>query len=98
MPALFPPWSNTTIRVVLVAVVLLLLGLPGALAIYMRSPYGTGENYEVVQPVEFDHRHHVGDDGIDCRYCHSGVETGPYAGVPSTKVCMGCHNQIWNDV
>jgi hypothetical protein len=98
MPALFPPWSNTTIRVALAALVVFLVGSPGAIMIYMRSPYGTGQGYEIPQPVEFDHRHHVGDDGIDCRYCHSAVETGPYAGVPPTKVCMGCHNQIWNDV
>jgi hypothetical protein len=38
----------------------------------------------------------VGDDGIDCRYCHTTVETGPYAGVPSTGVCLNCHSQIWN--
>jgi hypothetical protein len=37
----------------------------------------------------------VRDDGIDCRYCHDGVERSPYAGVPSTEVCMGCHNQVW---
>jgi hypothetical protein len=47
-------------------------------------------------PVQFDHRHHVGDDGIDCRYCHSTVEVSASAGIPSTSLCMNCHSQIWN--
>lgn len=97
MPALFPKWSNTAFRIVLGTLVVLALGLPGVLSAFMRMPYGTGQGYEVVQPVEFDHRHHVADDGIDCRYCHSTVESSPYAGVPPTATCMNCHNQIWND-
>jgi hypothetical protein len=39
----------------------------------------------------------VGDDGIDCRYCHSSVDKGPFAGMPSTQVCMTCHSQLWSD-
>ena len=41
------------------------------------------------QPIEFDHRHHVGDDGIDCRYCHDAVESAPYAGVPADRALHG---------
>jgi hypothetical protein len=66
------------------------------LCIYVRTPYVTNAGFNVVQPVMFDHRHHVDDDGIDCRYCHATVETSPYAGVPPTATCMGCHDQIWN--
>jgi hypothetical protein len=47
------------------------------------------------QPVQFSHKHHVTDDGIDCRYCHTSVETSPFAGMPSTDTCMTCHSQIW---
>jgi hypothetical protein len=36
------------------------------------------------------------DDGIDCRYCHTSVETSPFAGIPPTKTCMNCHSQIWS--
>ena len=96
MPQLFPPWSNTALRMALATVVIMLVGIPAALCIYVRSPYVTSEQFEVVQPVMFDHRHHVADDGIDCRYCHSTVETSPYDGVPPTATCMGCHAQIWN--
>jgi hypothetical protein len=49
----------------------------------------------VEQPVEFDHRHHVRDDGIDCRYCHENAERSNYAGVPPTSRCMDCHAQVW---
>ena len=97
VPALFPPWTNTATRVVLVVMG---GGLATALAmpmIYARSPFATGQGDPLLQPVQFDHRHHVRDDGIDCLYCHEGAERSPFAGVPASEVCMGCHNQIWND-
>jgi hypothetical protein len=62
-----------------------------------RSSYITNQNNEVMQPVQFSHKHHVGDDGIDCRYCHTAVETSSSAGMPPTQTCMACHSQIWND-
>lgn len=51
----------------------------------------------VEQPIPFSHRHHVGDDGLDCRYCHTSVETSAFAGIPSTQVCMTCHSQLYDD-
>jgi hypothetical protein len=62
-----------------------------------RSSYITNKFVEVQQPVQFSHKHHVGDDGIDCRYCHSTVETTATAGMPPTQTCMNCHSQIWAD-
>ena len=62
-----------------------------------RSSYLTGRYLEKQQPVQFSHKHHVGDDGIDCRYCHSTVETTASAGMPATQTCMNCHSQIWSD-
>src|SRR6185437_3071316 len=47
------------------------------------------------QPVPFSHRHHVGGLGLDCRYCHAGVESSPYAGMPPTKTCMTCHSELY---
>ncbi|HKY03482.1 MAG TPA: cytochrome c3 family protein, partial [Blastocatellia bacterium] len=44
---------------------------------------------------QFSHKHHVGDVGIDCRYCHTSVETSAVAGIPPTKTCMNCHSQIF---
>jgi hypothetical protein len=63
--------------------------------IYSRSSYGTGAGEVRVQPVPFSHQHHVGDLGIDCRYCHTAVERSSYAGMPPTKTCMNCHSQMW---
>ena len=62
-----------------------------------RSTYLTGRYLEKQQPVQFSHKHHVGDDGIDCRYCHATVETTASAGMPPTQTCMNCHNQLWLD-
>lgn len=60
-----------------------------------RSSYLTNRYLERPQPVQFSHKHHVGDDGIDCRYCHTSVETAASAGIPPTQTCMNCHNQLW---
>jgi hypothetical protein len=62
-----------------------------------RSSYVTGKFLEKQQPVQFSHKHHTGDDGIDCRYCHTSVETTASAGMPPTQTCMNCHSQIWAD-
>lgn len=75
--------------VLLVAIVLLTLGALD------RSSYNTGVGVEIEQPVQFSHKHHSGDDGIDCRYCHTSVEYSSNAGMPPTKTCMNCHTQIW---
>lgn len=95
--ALFPPWTNTATQVVLLAGALLGAGLLAAPMWYARSPYATGQDDPVLQPIAFDHRHHVGDDGVPCLYCHDGADRAPYAGIPPTARCMGCHAQVWND-
>ncbi len=78
----------------------MLLAVPaiaiGGLLAYVRSPHVTNQAHPVEQPIEFDHRHHAGDEQIDCRYCHWTVEKSPSAGIPSTTVCMSCHAQVWN--
>jgi len=51
----------------------------------------------VAQPIPFSHKHHVGDDGIDCRYCHTTVEKSAFAGLPSSGICMSCHSQLYTD-
>ena len=51
----------------------------------------------VEQPVPFSHEHHVAGLGIDCRYCHTGVEKSAFAGIPPTETCMTCHSQVWRD-
>jgi hypothetical protein len=95
MPALFPRWSNTVYRLALAGVVIGGAALIAAPMIYIRTTYATDQFRPIAQPVEFDHRHHVRDDGIDCLYCHPGAERQAYAGIPSTSLCMGCHGQVW---
>src|SRR6266404_5055247 len=60
-----------------------------------RSAYVNYMGVAQLQPVPFSHQHHAGSLGIDCRYCHTSVETAGFAGVPPTKTCMNCHSQIW---
>jgi len=62
-----------------------------------RGAYTTDVAVAKDQPVPFSHKHHVGDDGIDCRYCHTSVESSSYAGLPSTEICMSCHSQLWTN-
>jgi hypothetical protein len=97
MRALFPRWANTAYRLALGALVSVPVVFLLGLMLYVRTPWATGHLQPLDQPVEFDHRHHVQDDGIECLYCHSGAEKSDFAGVPSTDVCMGCHAQIWSN-
>jgi hypothetical protein len=69
----------------------------GGILSLARAPYLTNQNIVREQPVQFSHKHHVGDDGIDCRYCHTAVETSATAGIPPTKTCMNCHSVLFNN-
>jgi hypothetical protein len=73
------------------------VALAGVLAV-ARSPYLTNQRITREQPIQFSHKHHVGDDGIDCRYCHTSVESSAYAGIPPTKTCMNCHSVLYNNL
>jgi hypothetical protein len=53
--------------------------------------------YAPVQPVEFSHKLHAGDMGMDCRYCYFTVERSSFAAVPPTQVCMNCHSRVRTD-
>jgi MoCo/4Fe-4S cofactor protein with predicted Tat translocation signal len=95
MPQVFTRSTNTLARLSIVGVILL-LGLGGWLFLELnRSPFVTKAFVAREQPVQFSHKHHAGDDGIDCRYCHTSVETAASAGMPATKTCMNCHSQLF---
>lgn len=64
---------------------------------YSHSQLNTRVGESIDQTVPFSHRHHALELGIDCRYCHTSVETSPFAGIPPTKTCMTCHSIIWTD-
>ncbi len=63
--------------------------------------YGTDANltvgYSPVQPVEFSHKLHAGDLGLDCRFCHFTVERSAFAAIPTSQVCMNCHSKVRTD-
>lgn len=84
-------------RVVLLGLVLGVAAVAYATYEYYRSPYWHAAGLAPQQPVLFSHRHHAGELGIDCRYCHTTVENSAFAGMPSTHTCMTCHSQIFTD-
>ena len=75
MPQIFHRSANTLAKVSIVGILLLAGGLIGLIMIFGRSSYVTRASEFIEQPLQFSHAHHVGDDGIDCRYCHTSVET-----------------------
>ena len=96
MPQIFHRSANTLSKLSLAGLLIVVGSLIFTAILVARSNYVTRAHEYVEQPVQFSHRHHVKDDGIDCRYCHTSVETSPFAGIPPTKTCMNCHSQIWN--
>jgi len=95
MAQIFHRSTNTIARVSIFGAVFLAAGGLWVLDALNRSGYVTRQDLARTQPVQFSHAHHVGDAGIDCRYCHTSVETSAIAGVPPTKTCMNCHSQLW---
>ena len=94
MPQVFEPPAILGIKLFLLA----LLGLIAVvwLTFYKALPAHSGL-LSPAQPIAFSHKHHVGDDGIDCRYCHWSVERSSFAGIPSADVCLSCHSQLFAD-
>jgi Cytochrome c7 and related cytochrome c len=95
MAQIFHRSTNTISRVSVFGGIGIIVVLVATLAAINRSSYVTEVGVARSQPVQFSHKHHVSDDGIDCRYCHTSVEESSFAGIPSTKICMNCHTQIW---
>lgn len=55
---------------------------------------GNHQGYAPEQPIDYSHRLHAGELGIECQYCHAGAERGRHAGIPSANVCMNCHRSV----
>lgn len=55
---------------------------------------GVYTGYKPEQPIEFSHKIHAGQNGIQCIYCHTGAYKGKTAGIPSLNVCMNCHAYV----
>jgi hypothetical protein len=91
---LFPRWANWMPTIIFFGV----LGPMSTAAVAGIWYYGTDKylsvGYTPKQPVDYSHKLHAGDMGMDCRYCHTTVEKSGYAAVPSTQVCMNCHAKV----
>jgi hypothetical protein len=95
MGQIFHPATNTIAKTMLYGGLVGVVVFIGLVELWYKSAYATQSGVPVIQTVPFSHKHHVSGLGIDCRYCHTGVETSSFAGVPPTQTCMTCHSRIW---
>ena len=73
-------------------ILMLLIGAYFAYGYLMQV--GVDQDYAPIQPIHYSHKIHAGDNGIDCKYCHSAARVSKNAGIPSLNVCMNCHKNI----
>jgi mono/diheme cytochrome c family protein len=86
-------FANSTVQAVIGFVFVAVIAkasLAGLFAI------GVQQGYAPDQPIPFSHKLHAGEYEIDCKYCHTGALRGKNAGIPSSNICMNCHNTIKN--
>ncbi len=95
MPQVFHRSTTSISRFTIFGALFMVAALGWLGDLMQRSAYVNYMGVAQLQPVPFSHQHHAGSLGIDCRYCHTSVETAGFAGVPPTKTCMNCHSQIW---
>ena len=97
MAQIFPRSANAVAKASIFVV--LFLSAAGGYALWRlaHSGYVTRQGVVLEQPVPFSHDHHVAQIGIDCRYCHTAVESSASAGIPPTQTCMNCHNVLWTN-
>jgi hypothetical protein len=86
---------GTLAKFTLLGALAAVIGMVALWRMLTDEPYDQHEAVE--QPVPFSHKHHVGDVGLDCRYCHAAVETSATAGIPPISTCMTCHSQLFTD-
>ena len=96
MRSLFPKWVNRLPLVLALSGAAVSVGAVGFVTYYF-SPKFTDVGYAPRQPVPYSHKLHAGILGMDCRYCHIGVEVSDHATVPASQTCMNCHKVIRPD-
>lgn len=93
MSDIFPKWTNKLpLQIAVGAVLVGTVAMAGVN--YYLTPKYTRVGYQPVQPVAFSHAIHAEQLGIDCRYCHNGVEKSWYSNVPAAATCLNCHNTV----
>ena len=80
----------------IIVVTALVIALVAKTAIDGLYSVGVQQGYAPAQPIAFSHALHAGQYEIACQYCHTGVEIGKSANIPSANICMNCHTHIQN--
>jgi len=78
-------------------IISILITVIGAIVIWQNGTYrqyGDQSGYEPIQPINFSHKVHAGDNKIDCLYCHASADKSKVASVPTAQTCMNCHTKI----
>ena len=96
MSDVFPRWTNRLPGQIIFGL-LLIGGVVTAGLNYYFTPKYTRVGFQPTQPVPFSHSIHVKQLGLDCRYCHDGVEKSWYSNVPAADTCMNCHSAVRDD-
>jgi len=95
-PKQTPIWKAFVQNQFLVLVTAILFLLASAYFVYgFLMQVGVNQGYEPVQEIHYSHRIHAGENGIDCKYCHSSARVSKHSGIPSLNVCMNCHKSIY---
>ena len=81
----------------MVSVVVTIIGAAVAIRGSVFRWPGNQQGYAPVQPINFSHKIHAGDNQIQCLYCHSSAWKSNVAGVPPVATCMNCHSQVLKD-
>jgi len=93
--ASLPIWKVFAKNQFLVLVTSIFLLLASGYFVYSwMMQVGVDQDYAPIQPIHYSHRIHAGNNGIDCKYCHSAARVSKNAGIPSLNVCMNCHKNI----
>ncbi|WP_159350202.1 cytochrome c3 family protein [Roseomonas harenae] len=96
MAQIFTTQADARLRLALIVGAALVLLIGAAVFAYVRSGNAWAIGRPAAQPIPFSHAVHAGDLGLDCRFCHAGVERRTDAGMPSAETCLGCHERVWN--
>ncbi|MBN3584242.1 c-type cytochrome [Algoriphagus aestuarii] len=80
----------------IIIVTALVVALVAKTAIDGLYSVGVQQGYAPTQPIAYSHKLHAGTLEIECQYCHTGVEIGRSANIPSPNICMNCHTHVQN--
>lgn len=90
-----PIWKAFVDNQFLVLVTSIFMLLASAYFVYgYLMQIGIDQGYAPIQPIHYSHKIHAGENGIDCKYCHSSARVSKHSGIPSLNVCMNCHKNI----